>query len=280
MQHLDLGRERGQSVGEEGLRGEEGEQRGGGEREREWWRKCVVKRRGGREERLEVRGLRKSHGEVVEERLELGRGLDAESLQGDESALDRVDVLESPTQLEEEEDVVGQFLGIDEVRGRVEEEARDVMKTLLLQEKTTTHSCQKRSHVIVRSGFIQRFPPLQVEWVHVKRLRKTKGNGTYHERILDRVADIVEFEGERGALAIAHVKELIFKRQVLENRLLHALCAGIHSLRDGDEPLDCVPFLCSNDGITSSIHSPPVISRSWRFGSNHRAGSIAIPHFG
>ena len=76
--------------------------------------------------------MRKSHGEVVEERLELGRGLDAESLQGDESALDRVDVLESPTQLEEEEDVVGQFLGIDEVRGRVEEEARDVMKTLLL----------------------------------------------------------------------------------------------------------------------------------------------------
>ena len=77
----------------------------------------------------------------MEERLEFGRGLDAESLQGDESALDRVDVLESPTQLEEEEDVVGQFLGIDEVRGRVEEEARDVMKTLLLQEKTTTHSC-------------------------------------------------------------------------------------------------------------------------------------------
>ena len=141
MQHLDLRRERGQSVGEEGLRGEESQQRGGGEREREWWRKCVVKRRGGREERLEVRGLWRSHGEVVEERLEFGRGLDAESLEGGESALDRVDVLESPTQLEEEEDVVGQFLGIDEVRGRVEEEARDVMKTLLLQEKTTTHSC-------------------------------------------------------------------------------------------------------------------------------------------
>ena len=77
----------------------------------------------------------------MEERLEFGRGLDAESLEGGENALDRVDVLESPTQLEEEEDVVGQFLGIDEVRGRVEEEARDVMKTLLLQEKTTTHSC-------------------------------------------------------------------------------------------------------------------------------------------
>lgn len=88
-----------------------------------------------------MRGLWRSHGEVVEERLEFGRGLDAESLEGGESALDRVDVLESPTQLEEEEDVVGQFLGIDEVRGRVEEEARDVMKTLLLQEKTTTHSC-------------------------------------------------------------------------------------------------------------------------------------------
>ena len=85
--------------------------------------------------------MRRSHGEVVEERLEFGRGLDAESLEGGENALDRVDVLESPTQLEEEEDVVGQFLGIDEVRGRVEEEARDVMKTLLLQEKTTTHSC-------------------------------------------------------------------------------------------------------------------------------------------
>ena len=224
--------------------------------------------------------MRRSHGEVVEERLEFGRGLDAESLEGDESALDRVDVLESPTQLQEEEDVVGQFLGIDEVRRRVEEEARDVMKTLLLQEKTTTHSCQKRSHVIVRSGFIKRFPPLQVEWVHVKRLRIIKCNGTYHERILDRVADIVEFEGERGALAIAHVKELIFKRQVLENRLLHAFGAGIRSLRDGDELLDRGPFLCRNDGVASDIHSPPAISQSWRFGSNHRARSIAIPHSG
>ena len=79
-----------------------------------------------------MRGLRRSHGEVVEERLELGRGLDAESLEGGESTLDRVDVLESPTQLKEEEDVAEQFLGIDKVRRRVEEEARDVMKTLLL----------------------------------------------------------------------------------------------------------------------------------------------------
>ena len=124
--------------------------------------------------------------------------------------------------------------------------------------------------MIVRSGFIKRFPPLQVEWIHVKRLRITNGNGTYHERILDRVEDIVEFEG----------KELIFKRQVLENRLLHALGAGIRSLRDGDELLDRGPFLCRNDGVASDIHSPPAISQSWRFGSNHRAGSIAILHSG
>ena len=132
--------------------------------------------------------------------------------------------------------------------------------------------------MIVRSGFIKCFPPLQVEWIQVKRLRKTKGSETYHECILDRVVDIVKFEGERGALAKAHVKQLIFKRQVLENRLLHAFCAGIHSLRDYDELLDRGPFLCRDDEVTSDIHSPPAISRSWRFGSNHRAGSIAIPH--
>ena len=92
--------------------------------------------------------------EVVEEGLELRRGLNAESLEGDESTLDCVDVLKSPTQLKEEEEVVEQFLGIDKVRRRVEKKAHDVMETMLLQQKTTAYKYQKRSHVIIRSEFV------------------------------------------------------------------------------------------------------------------------------
>lgn len=74
-------------------------------------------------------------GEVVEERLQLGRrGKERTCLEEMEDALDTGDVLKAPTELEEEDEVVRQLCLVYLMRRERQKESGDVMETDLLDQ--------------------------------------------------------------------------------------------------------------------------------------------------